>query len=348
MERELAQSEIRGVGVEIDGRQVRLSGFATAEDQQRSQEIAESLSGIRDATYAMIEPSPGAIEVTVSDAGVRVESLGANQRHVDLVEEAMVEAALAGAIEAAAAGPVTIDAQWKPGIELDATTTVILHDVLLASVGDLDDATITIRGNAVAVEGLATDDEAVLRVEALEGVFGSDDLLVHVNVEPAALSLDAEVLALVAEFDALSKEIRDAGVPLFETDADVLTTKGQEVGDRVIAAMSQYQLPLVEAVGHTDDVGDAEYNQELSTRRSASLMAYIIADGIDAERMWSNGAGETQPVGDNTLEVGRQANRRVEFRVHTERPADTSTPSTQSTPGLDLGNGETTEQGATQ
>jgi outer membrane protein OmpA-like peptidoglycan-associated protein len=70
--------------------------------------------------------------------------------------------------------------------------------------------------------------------------------------------------------------------------------------------------------GHTDSIGDPAYNQKLSGQRAGSVVAALVAQGIDAGRLHSAGLGETQPKGDNTSLEGRALNRRVEL-VRTDR-----------------------------
>lgn len=67
--------------------------------------------------------------------------------------------------------------------------------------------------------------------------------------------------------------------------------------------------------GHTDSQGDDAYNQKLSEDRAASVVAWLVARGVDAARLTPQGFGESRPVAENTSETGRQLNRRVEVAV---------------------------------
>ncbi|GAA4039530.1 OmpA family protein [Hymenobacter glaciei] len=71
----------------------------------------------------------------------------------------------------------------------------------------------------------------------------------------------------------------------------------------------------LEMAGHTDDVGEAAKNQDLSQRRAQAVVAYLTQHGIAAARLSAAGYGETQPVAANTTKLGRQLNRRTEFKV---------------------------------
>lgn len=74
-------------------------------------------------------------------------------------------------------------------------------------------------------------------------------------------------------------------------------------------------LEVVIAVGHTDSTGPAAYNQKLSVRRAEAVKAYLVSKGIEQNRVYTEGKGETQPVASNATRQGRAQNRRVEIEV---------------------------------
>ena len=66
--------------------------------------------------------------------------------------------------------------------------------------------------------------------------------------------------------------------------------------------------------GHTDNVGDAGANQQLSERRAAAVKAYLEREfGVTGTRLEARGMGASQPAADNGTPEGRQQNRRVEL-----------------------------------
>jgi OmpA-OmpF porin, OOP family len=65
--------------------------------------------------------------------------------------------------------------------------------------------------------------------------------------------------------------------------------------------------------GHTDNTGSRAVNQPLSQKRAAAVAAWLVAHGIDADRLTSQGFADTKPVADNATEEGRAKNRRVEL-----------------------------------
>jgi OOP family OmpA-OmpF porin len=82
-----------------------------------------------------------------------------------------------------------------------------------------------------------------------------------------------------------------------------------------VAVLTQYPELRIEISGHTDNVGDLQKNTELSEQRAGAVKDYMVGKGIDAARVHTRGAGPNEPVADNSTDKGRQANRRIEFKL---------------------------------
>ena len=67
--------------------------------------------------------------------------------------------------------------------------------------------------------------------------------------------------------------------------------------------------------GHTDSVGDENYNLKLSKRRAEAVVAYIKSKGVAGSRFKVEAFGETRPRFDNATKEGQSKNRRVEIGV---------------------------------
>lgn len=85
--------------------------------------------------------------------------------------------------------------------------------------------------------------------------------------------------------------------------------------DRMAETLREYGQTIVEVAGHTDNVGTEEYNQRLSVQRAQAVGDYLVARGVNRERLIVTGAGETRPVASNETEGGRAENRRVEMTI---------------------------------
>lgn len=75
----------------------------------------------------------------------------------------------------------------------------------------------------------------------------------------------------------------------------------------------------IQVVGHTCDLGPAEYNQSLSERRAQAVVDYLRSAGIGADEITSEGRGESDPRYPNDSEENRSRNRRVEISFVTEQ-----------------------------
>ena len=101
----------------------------------------------------------------------------------------------------------------------------------------------------------------------------------------------------------------------FDFDKSVLKPEGRAKLDDLIGKVKGINLEVIIAVGHTDSVGSNAYNQRLSVRRAESVKAYLVSKGIERNRIYTEGKGESQPVADNRTAEGRAKNRRVEIEV---------------------------------
>jgi len=101
----------------------------------------------------------------------------------------------------------------------------------------------------------------------------------------------------------------------FETAKSELKQESFEELQRVVKLLNDHNSIRIEIGGHTDNVGAAEYNLDLSSRRAESVANYLLQQGIELSRITFKGYGLTKPVADNNTELGRQINRRVEFTI---------------------------------
>ena len=109
-------------------------------------------------------------------------------------------------------------------------------------------------------------------------------------------------------------EIKDS--VYFDTGSDHIQERSFTLLNQVAAVLqSATQIKRLRVEGHTDDRGKNAYNLELSQRRAASVMRYLLERGVADNRLTSEGYGETRPIADNKSPAGRSQNRRVEFVV---------------------------------
>jgi OOP family OmpA-OmpF porin len=100
----------------------------------------------------------------------------------------------------------------------------------------------------------------------------------------------------------------------FETNKADLKVSAYPKLEEVLATLNAQPGLKMLIEGHTDSVGKKEYNQKLSERRAETVMKYLNAKGIAAERMTAKGYGLDRPIASNDTAEGRAENRRVEFK----------------------------------
>ena len=112
-----------------------------------------------------------------------------------------------------------------------------------------------------------------------------------------------------------TEKVTLAADALFDFDKAVIKSDAKAKLDDLVAKLKAINLEVIIAIGHTDSVGSAAYNQKLSLKRAEAVKAYIISKGIEPNRVYTEGKGEKQPIADNKTKAGRSKNRRVEIEV---------------------------------
>ena len=113
----------------------------------------------------------------------------------------------------------------------------------------------------------------------------------------------------------VAEKVTFAADVLFDFDKSVIKPEGRSKLDDLSSKMKGLNLEVVIAIGHADSIGSDEYNQRLSVRRAESVKAYLTSKGIEANRVYTEGKGEKQPVASNRTSDGRAKNRRTEIEV---------------------------------
>ncbi|MDO9095480.1 MAG: OmpA family protein [Rubrivivax sp.] len=113
----------------------------------------------------------------------------------------------------------------------------------------------------------------------------------------------------------VSEKVTFAADAFFDTGKSVLKPDAQAKLADLVEKTKGVNLEVIIAVGHTDTVGGAAYNQKLSIARAESVKKFLTSKGIETNRVYTEGKGFTQPVADNKTAEGRAKNRRVEVEV---------------------------------
>ena len=147
---------------------------------------------------------------------------------------------------------------------------------------------------------------------------GSDNLYTFTreDYEPPVVPMDVRE----TNPETGRQQLRDVGNIYFEFDESEILPEAEDVLDKVVNIMKEYPTLEIEIGSHADARGSNSYNQELSERRAAATLEYIVSQGIDRDRLSAQGYGESMPLNDCTepnmcTEAEYARNRRSEFTI---------------------------------
>lgn len=122
-----------------------------------------------------------------------------------------------------------------------------------------------------------------------------------------------ELTAAVEQEEKLSLELLEKTV-YFVWKSTTITPKGEKILHRIAEFLKLHPEYKVEIRGHTDSIGDREFNQEISVRRAEKVRDYFVeVKGLSAEKFEAIGCGDSEPIASNDTREGRRLNRRVEI-----------------------------------
>lgn len=154
---------------------------------------------------------------------------------------------------------------------------------------------------------------AQTQIEGVNGDASPKGIYYYVD-KVTVLPATEEVLTANADTFSNGSTFRLENVT-FETGSSNLMLGSYPELDDVANKMKLDFSANLQISGHTDNVGDETSNVELSTQRAKSIKAYLVAVGIDGERIYAKGYGSSRPIASNDTESGRAQNRRVEITI---------------------------------
>lgn len=101
----------------------------------------------------------------------------------------------------------------------------------------------------------------------------------------------------------------------FDHDSSILRWESNDKLDAIAKVLISHPKFVIKVEGHASSDGQLDHNVKLAVRRTASVVAYLTAHGVDASRLKSESLGISKPSAPNTTKEGRERNRRVEFAV---------------------------------
>ncbi len=185
----------------------------------------------------------------------------------------------------------------------------------LEALGELDNGTAQVRPEIIRITGVtgsadASDTVARLLSERLgEGANYELNIRYDEKLDPLlGLPTDEECATEINAILAAHKIN-------FEPGSAQITADGRDTLDKIAERMKDCSDFPMEIGGHTDSQGREEMNLALSRDRAQAIIAALMSRRVLTGNLIAEGYGETVPIADNETEEGREANRRIEFRL---------------------------------
>jgi OmpA-OmpF porin, OOP family len=142
-----------------------------------------------------------------------------------------------------------------------------------------------------------------------DGVNDEEDLCIDVPGIRENKGCPGITKEFINKIDLAAKNI------FFKTGSHELLSRSFSSLDEVAGILKANPEFTLSIEGHTDNIGDENFNQLLSKGRAQAVLEYLLSKGIAKSRLSSTGYGEQRPIADNSSPKGRARNRRVEMRV---------------------------------
>jgi len=185
----------------------------------------------------------------------------------------------------------------------------------LDAFADLDRGRLRVTADRIALHGVTGDPQrrAQLATRLSDTLGPSEPVTLDIRyaeaLDPVAAQPTPE--ACLADIKAIQARTKITFAPgSTELDRDA-----RRIVDRIARVLRGCGDVAMEITGHTDSQGGREMNLDLSEARARAVLEALIAERVLASSLSAAGYGETRPVADNATEAGREANRRIEFRL---------------------------------
>jgi len=190
----------------------------------------------------------------------------------------------------------------------------------------------------VAVRGNTTSADTTLEISRLfiEKLGQSAEFAVDLNVVEQVVEVDTGPTpeACVAEILAVTGDRKI----IFDPGSATLTAESRLILDDISVVLRDCMDSPIEVSGYTDSQGREEMNKNLSQSRAEAVLSALRSRRVPTGSFRAVGYGEADPIADNDTEEGREANRRIEFRVYTleEDATTTDEPPAEEAPQEEL------------
>jgi outer membrane protein OmpA-like peptidoglycan-associated protein len=156
-----------------------------------------------------------------------------------------------------------------------------------------------------------------IRAEASGYMNHVNETDIRVNEESKlTLSLSRRPVGRESLVKVMNNEIKILKQVHFETDSAKILGDSNALLEEVADVLQRNtNIRRVEIQGHTDNTGTRDRNQQLSDQRAQAVRNWLMAAGVDGNRLQARGYGQDKPLGPNVTSVQKARNRRVQFII---------------------------------
>ena len=204
-----------------------------------------------------------------------------------------------------------LPADWSVRVLAGIEALSLLHNgAVIVTPEDL-----TVRGNSGRRR--ASDEISALLIDKL-----GDDARFEIDVTYVE-ALDPIALMPTAE-ECIEKilAVTSARKIIFEPGSATIDPSAQPIVDDIAEILRRCPDLKIEIAGYTDSQGREEMNQALSQQRAEAVLTVLRGRRVPTSNFVAVGYGEADPIADNDTEEGREANRRIEFRLIQPEPIE--------------------------
>lgn len=216
--------------------------------------------------------------------------------------------------------------QLKPK-SLFIASSILISSVFLNACTTIDPYTReektsnAVKGTAIgAVSGavlgvLVGDNRKSALIGAGVGALAGGGIGYYMDVQEAKLRQELEATGVSVTRSGNSIILNMPGNVTFDTASSNISADFYRVLNSISLVFNEYEKTYIDIYGHTDSIGDSNYNMGLSQRRADAVSRYIQTRGVLSQRLLTRGMGEDYPVASNNTDQGRAQNRRVEIKL---------------------------------
>ncbi len=218
----------------------------------------------------------------------------------------------------------------------------------LEALGTLSNGAVVVTPDAMSITGNTGDQQAKAKISQLLasklGEAGQYDIRVTYQKK-----LDPVLgLPTPEECETEIGAIQEARKITFEPGSATIDASALGIVNDIAEVLKRCGDLKLEISGHTDSQGREEMNLNLSQDRASEVLAALRERNVLTTRFLAKGYGETKPVAENDTEEGREANRRIEFRLVRPEPSAPEEPSTLETLAEDGPGGDAQDSDAAE